>query len=364
MIIEKNDLIRAFEFVKEVEKETTSKKEKALILAEATKKALGQLSELNLAITPDRFQIWFYAFLTLILKGIFNPTEDDIIRSYLLAFGELKGKKELTPTAIEKELVAKEVEETLDLSKVVLQDAIHMVEKYSKNLIERESNLNTIKTLTDLNATITLLIEEIRILQETNRELKKELNKSIKKVEVLKERIRSLYERSTKDPLTNLLNRAKFEMTIDKLIKNYREDRIKCFCIALMDIDNFKKLNDLYGHVVGDEFLRRCAEVIVKELRSCDLPFRYGGEEFAVIIVDTRIKEAVAVCERLRRNIEEIRISTEIGNAKTTISIGIAEATKEDSPKSLIERADKALYLAKRDGKNCIRTEKDLTARL
>ena len=362
MIIDKSDLIRAMEFVQEVEKQVTSK-DKALILAEATKKALNQLSQLNIPITPSRFKVWFFAFLILILKGVFNPSEDDILKAYLLTFNEMKGKKDFSPLEIEKSIISKEAEETLDMSRMALQEAISIVEKHIKQLAERESSLNVIKTMEELSKTIELLTQEIRALQKTNMELKEELNKSVRKMEVLKERLKALQEKSQKDPLTNLLNRAKFEILLEKYLKDLKNGKIKVFSIAMLDIDNFKKLNDLFGHMVGDEFLRRCAGVMIGELRSNDLAFRYGGEEFAIIISEARLKEAIVVCERLRRKIEEIRITTEMGVAKTTVSIGIAEAKNDDTVRSIVDRADKALYLAKRDGKNCIRTEEDVRLR-
>ncbi len=362
MILDRSDLIKAMDFVREAERQVASK-DKALVLAEATKRALNQLSQLNIVITPDRFAIWFYAFLILILKGIFNPSEDEILKAYLLTFNEMKGKKDFRPIEIEKSIISKETEETLDVSKMALQEAIGVIEKYTKQLAERENSLNVIKTMEELNKTIELLTQEIKILQKTNMELKEELNKSIRKMEVLKERLRDLQEKSQKDPLTSLLNRAKFEIILEKHLKDLKNNKVKTFSIAMLDIDNFKKLNDVFGHPVGDEFLKRCVGTIIGELRSSDLAFRYGGEEFAIIISEAELKEAIVVCERLRRKIEEIKVPTEMGVAKTTVSIGIAEAKRDDTTKSIVDRADKALYLAKRDGKNCIRTEEDVKLR-
>ena len=124
----------------------------------------------------------------------------------------------------------------------------------------------------------------------------------------------------------------------------------------MMDIDNFKKVNDTYGHLIGDRVLKEIAITIKNTVRNIDVPARYGGEEFTVILPETAAKDATVIAERLRKNIEaiEIPIDDKI-NLKVSISIGISEfpSSAADS-ENLIKTADQALYKAKNDGKNCI----------
>lgn len=357
-MVNKEDVQKAIEFVKSLETKGATR-ENAILLLETTKKVIQQMGDLNLPITPDKFEIWFYTFLVLFLKGKFNPKEEEILNTYVIVFHEIKGKPKVI-TEVEKQLIKREVDETLNITSLLIKDTIETVERYNRRLIEKESAILTIKTIEDINLSIKNLIEEIKLLQQTNRELKEELNKSLRKIEVLKEKIKALSEKDYKDPLTNLFSRAKLEPVIDNLIK---KSPFLPFCLAIIDIDDFRKLNDFYGHKTGDELLKKVAEVLIGETRTNDYGFRYGGEEFAIIISEVNLKEAIVVCERIRRRISEIKIPTEKGVARTTVSIGIAEAKIEDTAKEIIERADKSLHIAKLDGKNCIRTEIDLLSR-
>ena len=125
----------------------------------------------------------------------------------------------------------------------------------------------------------------------------------------------------------------------------------------MIDIDFFKKVNDTYGHASGDAVLRGVASIIKSALRESDIPSRYGGEEFAVLLPYTHIDEAKIVGERLRKAVETspIPINDENSDVKSihvTISMGLAEFNNKETGEELFERADKALYEAKESGRN------------
>jgi diguanylate cyclase (GGDEF)-like protein len=124
----------------------------------------------------------------------------------------------------------------------------------------------------------------------------------------------------------------------------------------MMDIDNFKHVNDTYGHLIGDRVLKEIAVTIKNTCRNIDVPARYGGEEFTVILPETAAKDATIIAERLRKNISKIEIPIDDKiTLKATVSIGISEfpSSATDS-ETLIKTADDALYKSKNDGKNCI----------
>ena len=121
----------------------------------------------------------------------------------------------------------------------------------------------------------------------------------------------------------------------------------------MFDLDYFKSVNDQYGHESGDKVLQGVVEVCANCLREVDDIGRVGGEEFAVLMPDTRLTGAIEVAERLRCAVERLAVSTQGGNVSVTISIGVAETAKGDmSVRELLRAADKALYAAKRDGRN------------
>jgi diguanylate cyclase len=123
----------------------------------------------------------------------------------------------------------------------------------------------------------------------------------------------------------------------------------------MCDIDHFKRFNDTYGHVVGDQALRLIAAAMSRAVRDQDTPARYGGEEFAVVLPNTSLDQAVAAAENLRRAIMEKKVvkrSTGEDLGRITVSIGVAQFQFTDSAQSFIERADGHLYAAKRTGRN------------
>jgi diguanylate cyclase (GGDEF)-like protein len=121
---------------------------------------------------------------------------------------------------------------------------------------------------------------------------------------------------------------------------------------VLLDIDHFKRVNDTYGHDTGDFVLRKITELIKENVRRSDILARYGGEEFVIILPETDVKGTSRQIERMRKIIEKTSFD---GVGNLTISAGITSYTGKDSSKSMITRADKALYLAKEDGRNRVR---------
>ncbi|MBN2431254.1 MAG: diguanylate cyclase [Acidobacteria bacterium] len=170
-----------------------------------------------------------------------------------------------------------------------------------------------------------------------------------------------LYESATYDSLTGILRReAAFERLEAELRRSVRYDRP--LTVGMADLDNFKQVNDRYGHPVGDITLRRVATAIAADLRSSDIMGRYGGEEFLLIFPETNLQDAVDVSDRFRSRIEEIEFRGSDENPyHITISVGLASLAVDEKLDSaaveiLVRRADEALLKAKADGRNCIRT--------
>lgn len=154
------------------------------------------------------------------------------------------------------------------------------------------------------------------------------------------------------DPLTGLFNRRAMDAHLAMLVTS--GDR-PATSLLVIDIDNFKTINDKYGHSVGDSVIRNVAELVRKSIRGHDLAARFGGEEFVVILADTPASGAMTVAESLRLRIELLRLKrTRDGEhlAPITASIGVSEMLPGDTAETLINRADDALYAAKNAGRN------------
>ena len=156
---------------------------------------------------------------------------------------------------------------------------------------------------------------------------------------------------ATLDALTNLNNRRQFEVRLKQEIATTKRQK-NPLCAMMVDIDFFKKVNDTYGHASGDAVLRTVASIIKEHLRESDIPSRYGGEEFAVLLPYTHIEEAKIVGERLRKAVETTPIPIDKKNINVTISMGLAEFTPQETGEDLFKRADSALYEAKESGRN------------
>lgn len=154
------------------------------------------------------------------------------------------------------------------------------------------------------------------------------------------------------DPLTQLFNRGYLEQCIKGEFNRFKRSGSPV-SLVMLDIDFFKKVNDEYGHPAGDAVLRVVGETIDRLQRNTDISGRYGGEEFAVILTDTNVDQALYFMERLRKKLENTVVSYNDVDISVTVSLGISEATSEILDyEQWLEQADQALYQAKENGRN------------
>lgn len=159
------------------------------------------------------------------------------------------------------------------------------------------------------------------------------------------------------DPLTKLLNRQAFDFVFQQAILDSERSR-QPLCVALMDIDHFKKINDRQGHLIGDHVLKEIAMIAKRSLRESDVICRWGGEEFLILLKNCALEKATAIAENLRNTIatNDFSRTTDLakGRLNLTVSMGVAECKTQESEDSVFERADVALYQAKESGRNSV----------
>ncbi|SFP90102.1 sensor domain-containing diguanylate cyclase [Pseudomonas borbori] len=156
---------------------------------------------------------------------------------------------------------------------------------------------------------------------------------------------------ATTDQLTELLNRRGFDLLANQAIQEARRNPSP-LCALLLDLDNFKDLNDSHGHLAGDEVLRGFASKLRDNLRQSDIICRWGGEEFILLLKDTSPEQARLLAEKIRQQTEHSRFSYKGASLHITTSIGLAELHQDDSLSELLARTDRALYRAKQSGRN------------
>lgn len=153
------------------------------------------------------------------------------------------------------------------------------------------------------------------------------------------------------DPLTKALNRRAFEAIIQKLLEISKITNVS-ITLAIADLDHFKKINDTYGHLAGDESLKHFVSIIKRNLRKSDYVFRIGGEEFLILLPNTELNDSIEIIERIRKDVEKTPLHYNNNEINLTASFGLAEVDKSDHINKTIKEADEKLYVAKNLGRN------------
>lgn len=326
--------------------------------AELFRLSLSKLGQLKLPITPVNYSlIYFYLSgdnldLNNKLDKLFINIDDwtdkvalDIFNTYICRCTQddtdkSKTRKELLST------VANILGMLIDLSgKTALSNS--SLEKHMASLASTKDTNSILHIASEIISETRKFVNETKHFETT-------LADTTQEIEILKTKLDDARRLATKDALTGLNNRRGFDEALNASI-NISKTGVEPFCLMLVDIDLFKKINDNYGHLVGDKVLSGLSKVLMKNMRGSDYLSRYGGEEFAIIMSDTLITGAFTVAEKLRKSIERLRLKhvktgQQIG--QVTISIGVACYRNNDTETDIIGRCDKALYRAKSLGRN------------
>jgi diguanylate cyclase len=212
------------------------------------------------------------------------------------------------------------------------------------------------------------MIEEVildtREVERSSSELSQQLERAKQEANELRGKLEQAEREATRDVLTGLYNRKYLNKAIQALHARYQEDAAP-FSVIMMDIDHFKKVNDTYGHKVGDSVLEFVGHTLTGSVKGRDVPARYGGEEFIVLLPATSSEDACKLADSIRNQVsaKTLKITkTQKTIGVVTISCGVAEIRGDDTVDSVVDRADQALYLAKESGRNKVKSEKDLPA--
>ena len=198
------------------------------------------------------------------------------------------------------------------------------------------------------------LLSGTREMQNAIATLQQRLDASRQEIERLQKEVNRAREAALADELTGLANRRGFDIALSACLAA-EDPHAEGTCLLLADIDHFKRVNDTYGHLVGDKVLRAVAQILKASVKGKDTAARFGGEEFVVLLPDTNIRGAQALAEKLRMTIERSRIRRSDNQqeiAQITVSFGIASYCAGESASDFVSRVDRALYVSKRQGRN------------
>ena len=214
------------------------------------------------------------------------------------------------------------------------------------------------KSFEDIGPVLEAAMSAAHTMAQSTLQVRDELQDMKAKTEATEAQITQLHQeldrvsaQARHDPLTGALNRKGLDEAIEREVSNSRRKQ-RALCVSLLDIDNFKKINDTLGHTAGDAALTHLAGVVRKALRPQDTLARYGGEEFVVLLPDTVLDSGVEAMTRLQRELTKHFFMEGTEKVLITFSAGVAELGADESGMDAIKRADQAMFLAKRAGKN------------
>lgn len=291
--------------------------------------AIDQMLQSGLQPSPSELDLLFDLHLL-------DPTESQ-------EFGELGAK------------LGKEVSDALE----VVREAASSTGDYGDSLSNAETQLGDFSDPERMRLAVKSIVQVTRQMSQRSIEMSSKLSSSAEQIEELQCTMEKIKLESQKDSLTGLANRKFYDETLTNEIATAKQQTLP-LSLCMIDVDHFKKFNDSYGHSAGDSALRIVANMFSRNVRDCDLVARYGGEEFSVVMpnadlsiaskVSNRICEALSAKQIVRRSTGE-----RLGNV--TVSVGVAQLRENDTAETLIERADGALYEAKRAGRNRVQLE-------
>ena len=326
--------------------------------------ALGQIKALHEPATPRNYEIW-YAYAT----G-YQPSLNQKINEALKAHGTLTDadlemiyETYLSPVRLSERIdtVGSQVKGEIDQVMAMIDAAAGSATSYTESLADVSQKLGQSKDREGLRAIVESLVHTAKEMEASNQQLEERLNASKQEISELQTNLEAVRNESLTDPLTQLANRKFFDSTLESAIADARAKN-EPLSLMMTDIDHFKKFNDSFGHLTGDQVLRLVATSVKQNVKGQDTAARYGGEEFAIILPNTVLRSAITVADHIRRAVmtkELMKRSTGEHLGRVTISIGVATLRRNDNPQTLIERSDKCLYAAKRHGRNRVMCETD-----
>ncbi len=333
--------------------------------ANLLREAIPKMSKLNIPLTPENYHIWYEytmgnshelskAIDDLLDSGtkFTSKVNQDLYDTHIFQSSEESLKSFQDDM---KKLVTMLYEKVTSMTKNT-QNYSSSLEKYSDELQE-EPDIETITRL------ITNLIEDTDSVLESNHFMESMLETMSEEVVTLRDNLQILNEEALTDKLTAIPNRRAFDKRIDELFDDYHNEE-KIFSLLLIDIDHFKRFNDTHGHAVGDRVLKYVAKIMTGGIKGDDMLARYGGEEFAILLPSTSYDNAITVGNNIREKIASIKLVDGSEQKKSlghvTVSIGVTGSLINDDVDIIVERADKALYLAKEKGRNRVIGAQDL----
>jgi diguanylate cyclase len=255
---------------------------------------------------------------------------------------------------IQKDFIDKERETAKEIFVAFTKTIYEMSQpsgKFNETLNEQIDVIKAAENMSDILSAKDVVLGQAKKIQTQTDAMREELEESKRTTSKLTHLLDQVESKAMIDPLTQVFNRGTYNMEIAQMIKKFKRYKNPA-ALIIIDIDHFKIFNDDYGHKAGDAVLKSVALLIKDAVRDTDMVFRYGGEEFVVLLNKLDLKNALTVAEKVRAQIESCPLTNKATVLNVTVSIGLSCFKEGDVESSIFERADKALYRGKQNGRN------------
>jgi diguanylate cyclase len=332
-------------------------------------KAMEFIRALKLPGDPPSFEVWYtYAgrFIPSLNSAINDAIADAVAKGQALSAGDVDNIYDRHFGAFrfgkELETIKGNVGAALDEAGTIIETAIGSAARYEDCLSHTQERLSGPREREPLSEVVDGLLEATRTATHESHRYKIELENARAEISDLRAHVEALKVESLIDPLTTLLNRRQFDRSLGDHVFQAAKT-LSSLTLAMCDVDDFKAINDSWGHPMGDDVLRLIAQAIRENTRELDIAGRYGGDEFAMILPGTDRLVGEQIAQRICTAVSErelIQRSTGHSLGRVTVSIGVAQWKPNEATRELIERADACLYTAKRQGRNRVVGYKDV----
>lgn len=265
---------------------------------------------------------------------------------------------------------SRKISEKLEIIAREITDNLEKTDKTSGNYVGQietlQGDLSSAQSIGDADNVVNMILSASRKVTSEIKALRENARQHQGEMDALRQELASTRDESRTDPLTGIANRRQFD---ERLVQfcNVSSKSNEPFSLVMGDIDNFKKFNDQFGHQAGDQVLSLVGQKLQQNVKGKDLVARYGGEEFAFLLPNTPLSDAISFADSIRKLICENKVSltgSEKCERTITMSFGVAQFDLHETPNSLIERADKNLYLSKDAGRNTVSPPLDKSEKL
>lgn len=313
----------------------------------------------NTPLTPKSFAVWFSYVAgdnKLVNRRIDKLIKSsDTIDSYQMELAHDEFICDFEAKSKQQTSVGENLE--TEMAEIVNLVQLHLSasDNYTGSLRQTVDTLSSEVHPTKILKSVKILIDESTKMQFESASLHSSLQQSEAQVRKMRSSLAKSRKNEMIDHLTGLSNRRRFDLSLAAEIETAQTRSIP-MCLAMIDIDHFKKLNDTFGHAIGDQVIKFFASLLKKSVKGRDTTARYGGEEFSIILPSTSVGDARILIEGIRSQLADTNLvlkKNKVAIGKVTASFGIAQIRECDSPNDITERADANLYKAKNAGRNC-----------